>query len=526
MCMTQEGRVAPSDEAPATAHADDAAVDGKRRTAVWARPFEAVLLSRYGVVLSCAILIVLLGLNALVFYRTTQTLLERDRWVAHTQEVLAAINASMGALAAAENAQRGYILYGDPAYLRSFGAAARTVGPDIAQLRRVVSDNPDQSKHAAALVPLADEELADLELTITLSQSGQSAQAQDIVVRNRGAHVTEAIQSLFSTMMNTESALGPRRDAQARAAAKTTTVTLILATAVDAALLAGVLLAIQRLFARRTRLADERGLLLVEARQARASAEAAVKMRNDFLTVAAHDLRTPLTNMLGRAQLVETRLRGGRAVEPAWLTAQADSLVASTRRLLATVNELNDMIALERGEELDLSLEPVELSALARAVVDEVAPGLGSQSVGAVPIVIDAPAKPIVVVADRGRLARVLQNVIGNAVKYSVNGTPISVEVRRAGALAVVAVRDGGVGIPVDELPRIFERFYRASTARGIKGSGIGLAGAKASMEQHGGTISVQSAVGKGTTVTISLPVADAVENDDNAAGAIRVRPR
>jgi signal transduction histidine kinase len=109
---------------------------------------------------------------------------------------------------------------------------------------------------------------------------------------------------------------------------------------------------------------------------------------------------------------------------------------------------------------------------------------------------------------DRLRLARVLHNLFGNAIKYSPQKTPVDVTVQRDGDTALIAVRDQGVGIPSDELPRIFTRFFRASTAAGISGTGIGLAGSKAVIEQHGGAIMLESSVGVGTTVSIRLPLA------------------
>jgi signal transduction histidine kinase len=117
-----------------------------------------------------------------------------------------------------------------------------------------------------------------------------------------------------------------------------------------------------------------------------------------------------------------------------------------------------------------------------------------------------AASSPVVVEGDGMRLERVLQNVIGNAVKYSPGGTPVQVQVSRQEDWAVITVRDGGVGIPADELPHIFSKYYRASTSIGIKGTGIGLAGAKAIVAQHGGHITLDSIVGQGTTVVISLP--------------------
>lgn len=233
-----------------------------------------------------------------------------------------------------------------------------------------------------------------------------------------------------------------------------------------------------------------------------------MRLCNDFLTVAAHDLRSPLTNMLGRAQLTYKRVAHGRALDPAWLAVQLASLIASTRRLLATVDELNDMARLELGEALDLDVEDVDLGVLARAVADEVAAGSGAQSRGPAPVTVDAPGTPVVVTGDRDRLGRVLQNVIGNAVKYSPARAPVRVAVRAEGGVATVAVRDQGVGIPAAELPRVTERFFRASTARGIAGSGIGLSGAKAIVERHGGIVAVESVEGVGTTVTLTLPAA------------------
>ena len=119
----------------------------------------------------------------------------------------------------------------------------------------------------------------------------------------------------------------------------------------------------------------ERARLLDRERAARAAAEAAVRLRNDFLTGAAHDLRTPLTNMLGRLQLIGARLHraDGGVLDPDWLRGQLDSAAASTQRLLGTVNELGDMARLQAGEALELDRAPVDLGALVHAAVEDVA---------------------------------------------------------------------------------------------------------------------------------------------------------
>ncbi len=252
--------------------------------------------------------------------------------------------------------------------------------------------------------------------------------------------------------------------------------------------------------------AAEREELLARAQDAQTQAEAAVRLRNDFLTVAAHDLRTPLTNMLGRIQLVERRLTRGKDVDPPWLETQLESLSSSTKRMLATVSELGDMARVQMGEALELEMGDVDLAALARVVVDEATLGLGAHGVEATPIVLDAPETPVTARGDSARLQRVLHNIVGNAMKYSPRGAPVFVSVRARDSDVVITVCDEGVGIPANELPHIFTRYYRASTARGIAGSGIGLSGAKAIVEQHGGALSIESDEGRGTTVTIMLP--------------------
>jgi signal transduction histidine kinase len=170
--------------------------------------------------------------------------------------------------------------------------------------------------------------------------------------------------------------------------------------------------------------------------------------------------------------------------------------------MVATVEEITDVAELQIGRRLDLKVQPVDVGEMVRTAVAMVE---GSAPRGAAPVVVAASGS-VMVAGDGMRLERVLQNVIGNAVKYSPGGTPVQVQVSRQEDWAVITIRDGGVGIPAAELPYIFSKYYRASTSIGIKGTGIGLAGAKAIVTQHGGHIALDSIVGQGTTVVISLP--------------------
>jgi signal transduction histidine kinase len=236
-------------------------------------------------------------------------------------------------------------------------------------------------------------------------------------------------------------------------------------------------------------------------RQRREKAETAARLRDDILTLATHDLRSPATSVLSRAQLVQHRLHGGQALDAGWLDAQMQAIGEAIARLDATIDEMSDVTRLQVGQALDLQLEDLDVSAVVRAVAAEY------NDVAEAPRVsVWAPAAAVLVCGDRVRLLRMLHNLIGNAEKYSLRGTPIDVDVQAQEQRAVITVRDQGVGIPADELPRIFTRFFRASTSRGVKGTGIGLAGSRTIVEQHHGRITVESEVGQGTTVTVCLP--------------------
>jgi len=255
------------------------------------------------------------------------------------------------------------------------------------------------------------------------------------------------------------------------------------------------------------------------AEEARRTAEDAVRVRDNFLLTASHDLRTPLTNIIGRLDLVQARLDGARVIPDDWLRAQTHSLGGSARRMGATVEEITDAAQLQMGQRLALHLEPVDIGLVVRTVV-------GTSPWGEAPSLVLDTSPGVVVEGDRARLERVVQNIIENAIKYNRAARPIRVEVARQGSWAMLVVRDEGVGIPADELPHIFTRFYRASTATGTAGTGIGLAGAKTIVEQHGGSITIETAVGCGTAMTVLLPRVVAVEHADTpAAVSARAAP-
>lgn len=223
------------------------------------------------------------------------------------------------------------------------------------------------------------------------------------------------------------------------------------------------------------------------------------RQKDDFLTAAAHDLKTPLASMKGLAQIL---LRRAGDEEPRMLEGLR-RIDSTASRMATLVDDLLDVTRINMGRPLDLARETVDLVSLAREAVAE----SGSMSADH-DIVIQAAEGALHGEWDAQRLTRAITNLISNAVRYSPDGGTVHLRIEREGDDAVLSVHDEGIGIPLDELPHVFERFYRARNVAGrVAGTGIGLASVKQIVEQHGGTVTVTSREGDGSTFTIRLPL-------------------
>ncbi|WP_437275187.1 AAA family ATPase [Sorangium sp. So ce375] len=253
------------------------------------------------------------------------------------------------------------------------------------------------------------------------------------------------------------------------------------------------------------RLAEElgsRAALALDNSRLFAEAQAAIERRNEFLLVASHELKTPLTSLTVQAHLLARLLpRFQRAeVAPERLDAAIQLLDRQIARLGHLVNELLDVTRLNAGR-LSLARAPVDLAALTRDVVERVHQQLADARCRTE---LDLEG-PVVGYWDASRMEQVLINLLSNAMKYSA-GCPIHVIVRREGDRALLLVRDHGMGIAEADQARIFERFERAVSVRNFGGLGLGLYIVRWIVTSHGGTIRVESKPGAGATFIVELP--------------------
>ena len=255
-------------------------------------------------------------------------------------------------------------------------------------------------------------------------------------------------------------------------------------------------LALAEDLARRAAVAIENARLYREAQEA-------IRMRDQFVSIASHELKTPLTSLLGYAQLLQRRAaREGTFNER---DQRALHLIADqASRLNRMVLSLLDLSRIETGQ-LSIERGQVDLAALARRLAEEVQPTLERHTLH-----LAVPDSAVWIEGDALRLEQVVQNLLQNAVKYSPAGGTVTLRVTQHNPEACLAVTDEGIGIPLAVLPRLFHRFYRApnADAHQISGIGLGLYVVQEIVTLHGGHIDVTSAEGKGSTFTVCLPLA------------------
>jgi signal transduction histidine kinase len=254
---------------------------------------------------------------------------------------------------------------------------------------------------------------------------------------------------------------------------------------------------------------------LTAQRRAQEEAAAAARRREDLAAAVAHDVRTPITTIRTAVQFLRRLLGRGDPLTPAEIARRLEPVESAASRIAAIVTDLLPAPP-DSGGRPRPALRETDLVELIHRVVRS------HEYLSPHRLAVEATAPSLMGNWDADQLERVLDNLVGNAIKYSPNGGTVTVRARLEGPetappssptpappvhVAVVEVRDEGAGIPAAELPHVFDRFYRGERAMQLApGSGLGLASAKRIVEQHGGTITVQSAERMGSTFTVRLP--------------------
>jgi signal transduction histidine kinase len=246
---------------------------------------------------------------------------------------------------------------------------------------------------------------------------------------------------------------------------------------------------------------DEVGQLATAFNRMSAELELLERSRRDLVANVSHELKTPITAIRAHLENLADGIE-----QPDRDTLQV--MLGQTERLGRLVDQLLDLSKLESGE-VPLQLEPMALAPMVDRVISEFSVG---RAVTDIALLAEVP-DDLTVDADRERIHQVVFNLVDNAVRFTPPGGEVTIAAERAAERVRVMVRDTGVGVAPEHLPRLFERFYRADPARSRDdggGTGIGLAIARSIVEGHGGRITAKSEPGNGATFTFDLPAARA----------------
>jgi signal transduction histidine kinase len=252
-------------------------------------------------------------------------------------------------------------------------------------------------------------------------------------------------------------------------------------------------------------------------RNAREAARKAMHAREELLGVVAHDLRNPLNAISMRATLVQ------RTTNPSLVNQQAQSIVNIATRMDVLISDMLDLATIEAGR-FYVSAGPCEVAGILGKVQEVFAPICAAKQIS---LRCEMRAEGMWMQADQVRILRVFSNILGNAVKFSPSGAEISIEASKTGENVMFAIADQGPGIPADQQPQLFDRFWRPASSQ-TKGTGLGLFIAKGIVEAHRGRLWVTSSSNRGSTFYFCVPAADEMptiesetSNHDNASDGL-----
>jgi signal transduction histidine kinase len=238
---------------------------------------------------------------------------------------------------------------------------------------------------------------------------------------------------------------------------------------------------------------------MVRERKARLAAESAIKARDEFLSVAAHELKTPLTGLRATAQILGRKLQKGEVTGPPWLDDGLRTIDQQSERLARLIGQLLDISRLDQ-EKLAVERTRTDLTALTERLVAAFRARTTRHT-----FVLDIDTG-LVADVDATGIEQVLSNLLDNAIKYSPDGGQIEIEAHRSGRFVTLSVRDHGIGIPPEKRGAVFERFFQAHAEDHRSGLGLGLYISQQIVGLHDGTIGVEFPLNGGTRFVVKLP--------------------
>jgi signal transduction histidine kinase len=416
----------------------------------------------------------------------------------------------------AETGQRGYIITDAPIYLQPYNYAIRDIRGQLGNLDMTIANEPSNQQSLNDLYilkGLIEAKLAELNQTITLRQSHGFNAVLPIILSNRGKIVMDNIRATALNIENQQKNLLAMYTNQSQAYAQNITYTIIVTTLIAAGIIGVSVFVINRRIHKR-HLAIQRSLQ-TEVKQRTEELHIANnqllvtnerlklhdRLQQDFINIAAHELRTPIQPILGLSQILRTKAKDSMFID------SLDIIIRNAIRLQRLTEDILDVQKIESNT-LQLKKVRIDLNALISDLVADCRKQLLNEKKESIRFLTELNfSKPIILYADRDRLARVIDNLLNNSVKFTKEGTIVTTVKEGEDQQqheVIISVKDTGSGIDLDIAPKLFSKFVTKS----YHGTGLGLYICKAIVEAHGGKIWAENnVVYKGATFSFSLPI-------------------
>ena len=419
---------------------------------------------------------------ALVALGSLFKLREDAQWVTHTEAVITSLSEVLLLTVDAETAQRGFVLTGDTAYLQPYRQATRSSLLELDKLRRLMADNPLQSRRQAALATLTQQRIEQVDQVIDLQMTRGFEAARSAVVDGQGKQLQDQIRELVAQMRAEEQRLLEEREARSRNSTRLAMASIAL----------GALLSIGIAVAATVQL---------EARNAQLARANAAK--SEFLASMSHEIRTPMNAIVGLTQLLARQQLAAEQLD------MVQRIEAAGRSLTTIINDILDLSKIEAGH-LRLDHRGFALGPLLMQLDSLLGPSARHKGIL---LRFELPSVDLSgsLVGDPQRLEQVLVNLIGNAIKFTEQGEVVvrtRVVAQEAARLTLrFEVTDTGIGISPQVLDGLFQPFTQGDggAQRRFGGTGLGLSISKQLVELMGGRIGAQSTLGLGSTFWFEL---------------------
>lgn len=464
------------------------------------------LLINGGFALALAILTIIGLLN----YMNIKKMNEEERWEHHTYAVTREFDELLSALQDVETGELGFVITGKEEFLKPYHAARDHIDLRLAHIRALAAEDPRHENYVRRLEPLIKEKLATAEAMIELRRAAGFQAAYHLVVAEQARDLMKEIRRRVTESREEEEHFLTELNDVEHVRIRKALLALIAGSAVSFSLLVMVFLLLKREIARRNVVEEElrthrdnleelvqKRTILLE--QAKYEAEIGNRTKSEFLTNMSHEMRTPLTGVLG---IIDMLLTNDLTEEDQRHFLNMAKTSADTLKQL--INDILELSMIEAGK-ICFIMQSFDIRACIRFAADMFKMEADRKGLGFFPEIDEGV--PERVVGDEVRLRQVLVSLIGNAVKFTEQGK-IFISVRLEQDVLRFVVRDTGIGIPADYLNTIFDNFTQAdvSLTRKHGGAGLGLALTKQIIENMGGKIRVESRPGEGSEFCFTIP--------------------